>query len=224
MRFKPEAAASPAAPQPPHLPARLQPATAWRLSNGETYQGLAVSRGTVSDAAARDVKLDGMRLSGAGLARTQLPEVEVVDTLFSACDLANAEWRAARIRRTEFAECRLVGARLNEARAQDVLFRRCDLRLAQFRFARFKAARFVDCVLADADFQEADLTGVVFSGCDLAGADLSGARLAGADIRGSRAPGLRVRAADVEGLIVEPSQAIDLVYLLGMTVLPPARE
>ena len=114
--------------------------------------------------------------------------------------------------------CRLLGVQLVEAHLDDVIFRDCNLESAVFASAVFKAARFEGCVLRGALFEGADLRGVVFARCDLTNADLQGANLRGADLRGSLLDGLRIGPKDVQGAIIDPSQAVQVAGLLGLTV------
>ena len=58
----------------------------------------------------------------------------------------------------------------------------------------------------------------MFTRCDLTDADLQGANLRGADLRGSLLDGLRIAPKDVQGEIIDPSQAVQVAGLLGLTV------
>ena len=73
-------------------------------------------------------------------------------------------------------------------------------------------------MLRGALFEGADLRVVTFTRCDLTNADLQGANLRGADLRGSLLDGLRVGPKDMQGAIIDPSQAIQVAGLLGLTV------
>jgi uncharacterized protein YjbI with pentapeptide repeats len=76
-------------------------------------------------------------------------------------------------------------------------------------------------VLRGALFDGADLRGVTFARCDLTNADLQGANLRGADLRGSLLDGLRIDSQDLQGAIIDPSQAVQVAGLLGLTVKAP---
>ncbi len=73
-------------------------------------------------------------------------------------------------------------------------------------------------MLRGALFEGADLRGVMFARCDLTNADLQGTNLRGADLRGSLLDGLRIGPKDVQGAIIDPSQAVQVAGLLGLTV------
>ena len=114
--------------------------------------------------------------------------------------------------------CRLLGAQLVEAHLDDVIFRDCNLESAVFASAVFKATRFEGCVLR----------GGLFEGADLARRDLCSLRPderrfhrrepARADLRGSVIDGLTVGPKDIQGAIIDPSQAVQVTGLLGLTV------
>jgi uncharacterized protein YjbI with pentapeptide repeats len=62
------------------------------------------------------------------------------------------------------------------------------------------------------------LAGVVFRNCDLTNADLRNTTLRGTDLRGSTLTGMQVGAKELRGAIIDPTQAVHLARLLGVTV------
>ncbi|MDQ3700426.1 MAG: pentapeptide repeat-containing protein [Chloroflexota bacterium] len=210
--------------RPPRLPEHFDGAglAGGRLTDGETYDSLALSHDDLSGQHAEGVTLTGAHLTRVSLGGTHLEGLRLIDVRLTGCDLANARWPKSHWERVDCSECRAVGLLANEAPLRDVLFRECDLRLAQFRFARFKAVRFEQCDLREADFHGADLSGVVFARCDLRDADLTGTTLVGVDLRGSQVEGVRLGTKEVRGLIVDALQLLELVKFLGITVLPGA--
>jgi uncharacterized protein YjbI with pentapeptide repeats len=65
---------------------------------------------------------------------------------------------------------------------------------------------------------------VSFKDCDLTGVDFLGAELKGADLRGANINGVRVGADELRGAIIDPSQAVQIVALLGVEVREPGKE
>jgi uncharacterized protein YjbI with pentapeptide repeats len=63
------------------------------------------------------------------------------------------------------------------------------------------------------------LEGTIFKGCDLTNADLRNANLQKADLRGSTLDELQVSPKDMQGAIISPAQAIQVVSLLGVSVM-----
>lgn len=208
--------------QPPQFAAGLapDPAPPDALEPGANY-AQRIWQGLRFDAAeAEDVSLEGLDVRGGSFQEASLPLVQVADCRFDATDFASCALEKAYLRRVELLGCRLVGVKLNEADLQDVLFARCNARLARFWNMRGAAIRFEQCALQEASFEGANLAGAVFARCDLSGADLRNTNLAGADLRGSTLAGIRVNAKDLKGAIVDAAQAVELIGLFGVKVLP----
>jgi len=85
--------------------------------------------------------------------------------------------------------------------------------------ARQKFLRFENCSLRNATFEGASLEGTIFQQCILSNVDLRNTNLQKADLRGSTLDGLQVTAKDMQGAIISPTQAVQTVGLLGVTVL-----
>ena len=89
-----------------------------------------------------------------------------------------------------------------------------------FASAVFKTARFEGCLLRGALFDGADLRGVVFQRCDLTNTDFTGASLRDVDLRGSIIDGLKAGVREWQGAVIDPTQAVQVAMLLGLTIKP----
>lgn len=173
---------------------------------------------------AKSSLLDGKTIEQSALERCELGScsarsMKLYDVEINHCDCANADLHNAVFDRTEVQNSKMTGVCLLEARIKDTLFVSCKCDYALFRLARVSFSEFTECNLRDADFYGADLSGTVFTNCDLRNAEFSGASLAKTDVRGCQIEGLKVNAEAVKGLIIDPSQAIYFMYLLGIKVL-----
>lgn len=204
--------------QPPQMPRHLAAEEIRALADRSEYTALRLVKSDLTGQTAADVLCEQVECSRAVFQRTMLTGARLFDVRAATCDFSGADWRGARFRRVELIGCRLLGVQLPEAHLDDVLFRECNLENAVFASAVFKAARFEGCMLRGAFFDGADLRGVVFYRCDLTNADLQGANLRGADLRGTLLDGLRIGPKDVPGAIIDPSQAVQVAGLLGLTV------
>ena len=181
----------------------------------------------------QDVVLDGgeyaaSQLSGLTIGPAVLTKIiaraacwrdlHLTDARLTLCDLANIDCVGAKMRRVELLDGRLTGANLSESRLTDLRVANCKADAAWFGRAVFERARFERCDLRGANFEGADLRGVVFSDCDLSFARLTSARLDNADLRGSNLQGIEAAPGDLRGAIIEPTQAADLIALLGVTL------
>ena len=71
---------------------------------------------------------------------------------------------------------------------------------------------------------EGFLDGVAFEGCTLRSTEFSHTPLRGIDLRQSQLGDLRLTVDDLRGAIVAPSQALDLLPLLGVVVRTQTAE
>jgi uncharacterized protein YjbI with pentapeptide repeats len=204
--------------QTPRLPKNLGAEVIATLEDHAEYFAVSISGGELAKQVAATVIFEQVQLRRVNFTQSRLPKLRLLDVLFENCDLTGAIWEQARLQRVTFNGCRLMGAQLLEARCEDVVFHDCTLESAIFASATFKAARFENCTLREVVFTEADLTNVVFQRCDLTHADLRGSKLAGADFRSSIINGMQVGAPELKGAIIDPTQAVQVVNLLGVSV------
>ena len=189
-----------------------------RLDELDRLDAVSLSRISFAGQSSKNLSIEHSILSHVGFNATKLTGLRLVDLRLNDCDLANADWPRVFVNRAELHECRLTGLSAAEGEFRDTVFDTCKADLAGFRFATFKAVRFENCQLAEADFQGADLSGVVFKDCDLSGCEMSGAKLEGADLRGSKIDGLKISPTGIRGAILDPTQAITLIRLLGVVI------
>jgi fluoroquinolone resistance protein len=172
----------------------------------------------LAEASASGVQLERVVMERVGLARANLRSAIVQDGRFDGCDMAGSVWDRAHLTRTELDGCRLVGAGFSRATFSDVRVRETNAEMVMFIGAIFTATRFERCNFRGASFEGADLRNVAFRGCDLRNADLRDARLDGTDLRGSNIAGLGLDLGKLRGLILDPTQAMDIVAQMGVTV------
>ncbi len=151
--------------------------------------------------------------------QTQLTYSRDVDVQFEVCDLSGSNWEKAHFQRVVFTGCKIFNAQFLEAIVEQVIFKECTGHRSVFALSKLKKTRFEKCDLKEASFVEADLRKTVFQECDLTKADLRGAKLAGADFRSSTIDRLQANPADLAGILIEPTQAIQVVGMLGIKVL-----
>ncbi len=204
--------------QAPRLPKSLNAANITALADHAEYFAVSLAGIELIGQAAASVTFDQVRLQRVNFMRARLPKLRLVDVQLDTCDLTGTIGEQARWHRAVFNGCRLLGAQLLEARCEDVVFHECTLEGAIFASTIFKAARFENCNLREVIFTEADLTNVVFQRCDLTQADLRGSKLGGTDLRGSLINGVQAGAAELKGAIIDPTQAVQVVSVLGIVV------
>ena len=204
---------------PPQLPIQHMPLEAEQVRDQATLTQMVVVDGDLSGQATDDLLVEHVHFKRVRLPNTRFPLAQISDVRFDMCDLAAAEWEKAHLNRIEYSGCRMIGAKLIDGKIEHTLFRDCNMELALFWNGSFASVRFERCVLRNTSFEGANLAGVTFQRCDLSQADLRGAQLVGTDFRGSSIEGMRVGIKELQGAIIDPTQAVHLANLLGMTVL-----
>ena len=127
-------------------------------------------------------------------------------------------------RSTAFVGCKLLGAALPDATLNHVRLERCNGRYLNLSGSRLRQVRFTECDLTEAALNDCRLDGVAFEGCTLRSTEFSHTPLRGIDLRQSQLGDLRLTVDDLWGAIVAPSQALDLLPLLGVVVRTQTAE
>ncbi len=169
---------------------------------------------------AEDISFEQLIVRGASFQHAELPLLQASDCRFDSADFASCVLNKAYFRRVELLGCRLMGMTLTDADLADVRFSRCNLSLARCWSSTYRTVRFEHCSLQEASFDGSDLSGAIFTKCDLTKADLRNTKLKQTDLRGSIITGIQINAKDLAGAIIDPSQAIELIHLLGVIVQP----
>lgn len=132
--------------------------------------------------------------------------------MLEECDLSNCEWELPMLEEVQLKGCRLTGFRLRGGKAIELKAFDCHGQYLQLEKVELKEATFERCKLTDSSLVEVALDRAVFSDCDLTGAVMSGVRLRGADLRGCRIDGLRATMDDLSGAILDPRQAVAVLF------------
>jgi uncharacterized protein YjbI with pentapeptide repeats len=160
------------------------------------FAGATVAAGRAERAAWRGGVLDGVRLVGVSMPRSNWLDLRVERCALSGCELYGAQWR-----RVKLMGCRLDSVNLREATLREV--------------------EFVDCTVKHLDVGSARLTDVTLRDCVVEQLDVSNATLSRVDLRGSRLD--LARGFDrLRGVTIDHTQLLDLAPALaahlGLTV------
>jgi uncharacterized protein YjbI with pentapeptide repeats len=207
--------------QTPRIPKHLETGELYALDSQADVYGLMLTGSDVAGQSAQGLVFEEVKLKRVNFRETRLDRVRVMDAEIGGSDFSGAVWDHARLTRVAFNNCRLIGLQLVEAELHDIRFSECNLTGGLFVGVDSSHLAFDGCVLQEASFQSAKLKGVSFKDCDLTGVDFLGAELKGADFRGANISGVRVGADELEGAIIDPSQAVQIVALLGVEVRDP---
>jgi uncharacterized protein YjbI with pentapeptide repeats len=188
------------------------------LEGNVLYENFTLTGSDYAGQSVLKLRMEQARLQRVNFGSTRFTAIRLNDIRLTKCDLAAALWYQAQWRRVVVEDSRLLGWQGIEANLQDVHFKGCNMDSALFRVAKCQRVLFEDCTLKEADFYEADLTNVRFRNCDLRGASLAKATLKGTDLRTCQLEGITLSPEGVSGLIIEPSQAIDVIRVIGIQV------
>ncbi|MCD7901908.1 MAG: pentapeptide repeat-containing protein [Bacteroides sp.] len=147
-----------------------------------------------------------------------LKSAQIWDVRFEGCDLSNVSFPECSMHRVEFISCKLVGTNFSEATFNHVRMRDCNAHYINLSMSKISQTQFIQC-----DFQHGSIihnrfNGVELEDCQLIGADLSRTSLRGIDLRSCRIEGIQVTIPDLKGAIVQTSQALELLPLLGIKI------
>lgn len=195
------------------------------FSDHEEYVSLQLQNSAIHDADVELISIENSTFSQIDFKNCILHKPKITDVIFDQCDFSlraddfkNNTWRESLFNRIEFTNCHTLGFVLVECHFNNVLFRNCNGKYWSFRFSQFVNCRFEDCNLIEADFQNCDLSGIDFINCQLRGSEFFDANLNHTDVRGSNIDNIRIGTKEVKGLIVEPHQALQIAYLLGIDI------
>ena len=144
--------------------------------------------------------------------------IELTDVKFINCDLSNIDLRGAIIHRTEFIDCKIIGASFIDGTFRNVLFSNCNLNYSLFGFSDLKQVGFSQCLLNSADFQNSKFLNVRLRENIMKQIQLSGVELRDIDFSTCDIEGIGARIEDLSGAIIANTQAIVFAGLLGLKI------
>lgn len=189
------------------------------LVDDQTLENVRIVNLQLTGIIASDVGIESSLLSGLEISAAKLDRLKLVDVRLEKTNGANSSFKATYFNRVVITGCRLTGAQLSEGSFRNVVFSNCKLDLVTFRFAKLIDVQFEDCILIDADFQGAELERVSFDRCDLQSVQFSQAKIKNLDLSGSRIEGIKIAPDQLKGVTIDYSQIIDIVKLLGVTII-----
>ncbi|NDV65011.1 pentapeptide repeat-containing protein [Bacteroides sp. 224] len=148
----------------------------------------------------------------------KLESAQIWDVRFENCDLSNVSFSGSSFHRVEFVSCKLLGTNFSETTLNNVSFTDCNSHYMNLSVSKLSNVRFTSCDFRSASINETRLNAVAFEDCLLIEADLSQTKLRGIDLRTCRLEGIRINVPDLKGAIVQTSQALELLPLLGVVI------
>jgi uncharacterized protein YjbI with pentapeptide repeats len=176
---------------------------------------------------ADDVEIHQCVVERTQLTSARLEGINVVDTVFEACEMSGATLRDASLRRVEFRGCRLSSLDLSGSHLQDVAFSDCKLDWVNLRSITGERVRFIGSDLSDGSLYAGRCNRLDLFDCTLTRFELSKANLSAVRLHGSTLEGL-VGPLTLAGATIASTQlvplAVTLLAELGITIDDDARD
>ncbi|WP_217269685.1 pentapeptide repeat-containing protein [Neobacillus endophyticus] len=148
----------------------------------------------------------------------ELNDIEMLDCIFTNCNLANIALRHAVVYRTIFESCKLLGNDFIGSKFSNVKFIDSHLRYINFSDSNLKSVLFENSDLTSAYFQEVKMKEVHFKRSVLNEVDFSDTNLKGIDLSNADFESIILTPNLLRGLKISSTQAPVIAALLGITV------
>ncbi len=179
------------------------------------FEGLELADVRANGATFDQVIFRSCQFEGVDFSNCSLADVRFVGCRFIACTMERS-W----LNRCDFEGCSAPGLSFQKGRLTSVCFDESQLRYADFSEAAARVLAARKTSLAESAWHSARLKHVLLDGCDLSRADMFGTSLAGIDLSTCDISGIVVSSTfhELRGCTVSPTQAAELVTLLGVRV------
>ena len=132
--------------------------------------------------------------------------------------MSNVSFIGSSIHRTQFINCKLIGARFDECNFKNVLFENVLGKYSNFSFTKINNVNFVECNMTESVLQDVKLEKSVFENCDLTNGFFNKTFLGKIDLTTCDITGIDVDIPNIYGTTVTTMQALDLSRLLGLNI------
>ena len=133
-------------------------------------------------------------------------------------EIENAKFIENTFIRCEFNNCKLSGCDMAENRLYNVTVIETNAIYINLAMASIENVLFKDSNLRNSYFQETTAKNIYFENADLTQAQFFKTSLKNVDLSNSIIEGIAITIDDIKGAIIDQSQSIDLLYLLGVKV------
>jgi uncharacterized protein YjbI with pentapeptide repeats len=166
----------------------------------------------------KDIEINGSHLKNIKFINCNFEKSYFVDTIFEFCDLSNLNLSSSTFKRVIFKDCKLSGANFNRSYLENVKFATCNARNIYL-----DECAIYSCNLNETNFSFANLTSVDFKNteiynCNFLECNFSKTKLHKLDFSNSEISGIIIFTEDLKGVIMNESQALDFVKILGIRI------
>lgn len=137
---------------------------------------------------------------------------------FTQCNFSNTVFNECTFIKCEFYNCKITGCNFIENVLYNVTFQDVNASYASLSMSSIDKCLFKDTLLKNSYFQETKTKSIYFNNVDLTQAQFFKTSLSKIDLSSCKIEGIAISTEDIKGAIIEPFQAVDLMYLIGVKV------
>lgn len=137
---------------------------------------------------------------------------------FTQCNFSNTVFNECTFIKCEFYNCKITGCNFIENILYNVTFQDVNASYASLSMSSIDKCLFKDTLLKNGYFQETKTKSIYFNNVDLMQAQFLKTSLNKIDLSSCKIEGIAISIEDIKGAIIEPFQAVDLMYLIGVKV------
>lgn len=210
--------------QLPKIPSKLEKKSSLDLCIIDAFDhDIAIENGLFQKEQLRMTDLNHIEFRVCQFEKTMLNHMQIplgyfLDVFFIDCDLSNASFNQALLRRCHFKSCKLTGADFSEALLDQVYFENCQMDYCNFSNTKIKGLQYDECQLNEASFNECDLKKAAFYKCNLTRCEFIQTPLNGLDLTTNEISGILLSLDNLRGAIVSSEQALQLALILGIKI------
>ena len=134
------------------------------------------------------------------------------------CEFENVHFNQCSLSRVHFISCRISGMEFSQSLVQDTLFQLCKGHYCDFGGSTFKDCMFDINDLTGSGFVQCDFKKTSFDKCILNSTEWFNTKLKELDFSSCEIENIAVSSDKLTGVVVNSSQALEFVKLLGIVV------
>ena len=166
----------------------------------------------------RDEDIEHCKFSNIKMQNGEIENATFRDVVFENCDFSNTKFIDNTFIRCEFNNCKLSGCDMTENRLYNVTVIETNASYINLAMASIENVLFKDSNLRNSYFQETTAKNIYCENADLTQAQFFKTSLRNVDLSNSIIEGIAITIDDIKGAIIDQSQSIDLLYILGVKV------
>ena len=172
----------------------------------------------IIDFSIEDIEFNGCKFINVDFSKYPLKNISFIDCIFEKCNLYGSSFIEKGINRTKFDRCNMVGCDFISCNFNDVIILNSKCDYINFSDSKMKHFMIQDTVVKEGRFVSVKLNDINFNNVDFSNCEFLNTKLQGIDFSNCDINNISVSSNDIKGIIVNETQAIMLVSLLGIII------